>query len=189
MLNLISEDKLRILIQADHIESYGNKIPWYPPLLKQTSTPNLFASPNISSSTTATVPWYCFQPYLYGNLIRYISLIHVAIVGICLGLLADSGSKGASILSYILIIYLTIDCGLIVIHGPAPFSPSGTIATYFCWKYRGTITSSIPYKFVFGFYVAGFIALLLTDNLTGTVAIASLTSTIINSAVLVAFRF
>ena len=186
---LIASQSLSMLIKAEPTVTSGKHIKWYPPLELEAITPQMFRSPSMTTSSTP-VPWYLFQPFLYGNLIRYISIIHVIILGICLSLSSGSpGSAAAKTIIYILLVYMCIDCGLIVAHGPAPFSPSGTLSTYLFWKYRGNVTSSIPYKFVFSFYLVGFITLLLTNKLTGTAAIASLTSTIINSAVLVVFRF
>jgi len=191
LLRLVSSQSLPSLINAEPTVTTGKLIKWYPPLELEANTPQLFRAPSMTTSSTP-VPWYLFQPFLYGNLIRYISIIHVIILGICLGLSTGSDNSASKTAIYVFLIYLCIDCGLIVIHGPAPFSPSGTLSTYLFWKYRGNVTSSIPYKFVFSVYFMSFIHLLslnYNSKSANIVTLSTLNSTLFNSILLTIFRF
>ena len=189
--SLVSSQSLSLLIKAEPTVTTGKLIKWYPLLEVESGTPQLFRAPSMTTSSTP-VPWYLFQPFLYGNLIRYISIIHVVILSLCIGLSSDTGNFISRALYYLLLLYLCIDCGLIVIHGPAPFSPSGTLSTYLFWKYRGNVTSSIPYKFVFSVYFMSFIHLLslnYNSKSANIVTLSTLNSTLFNSILLTIFRF
>jgi glutaredoxin len=161
---------------------------WYEPLLKRSQTPEMLTIPGDSPYFSH---WYFFQGYMYSNLVRYISIAHSIILALCL-LLAPFASNTSSNTYHFLqiaISFLLIDILGILLFGPSPFSFSGVLSTYFGWKYKGNTTSSIPYKFVWLIYVASLAPFLFQNSLTSNGAIATMTSTLTNSVVLVVFRF
>lgn len=190
-------DDLRDLIDSGEIEKLlsmnrnvvtgSNNIEWYPKLLKRSQTPELFTVPGNSQYFSH---WYFFQAYMYSNLVRYISIIHTIILGLCL-ILAPFANQGSSSYRFIqfAISFLLIDLLGILLFGPSPFSFSGVVSTYFGWKYKGNTTSSLPYKFVWLIYVVALSPYLFDNSLTSNAFIATLTSTLTNSVVLVVFRF
>lgn len=86
---------------------------------------------------------------------------------------------------------LFIDLFMLVFFGPSPFSMSGHLATVFGWKYKGNVTSAVPYKVVFAAYLFSLAPLLLKEEesiYSGT-ALGVYIGAVVNSAVLVVFRF
>jgi glutaredoxin len=163
-------------------------IQWYEPLLKRSQTPEMLTIPGDSPYFSH---WYFFQGYMYSNLVRYISIVHTIILAICLltAPFAQETSSNSYHFIQLAISFLLIDIIGILLFGPSPFSFSGVISTYFGWKYKGNTTSSIPYKFVWLVYVASLSPFLFENSLTSNGAIATMTSTLTNSVVLVVFRF
>lgn len=177
------------LLRSEKVESKADvPVPWYPPLEIEAMSPKLLVTP--SKTPSKAWPWYFFQLHMYSNLVRYMSIFHsiFLLLALLLSSLRD-GSAQTKMLVKFCVYILIYDLSAIVLHGAAPFSISGTIGTYFGWKYRGNITSSLPYKFVFAFYLSVLIPLVATSNTGSDAAIASYTSELINSAVLVMFRF
>lgn len=182
--NLVDLKRFDTMLAAEpEIAGATVAIKWNPSLLKRSLQPDLLSVPGPPSH------FCCFHFYMYSNLVRYMSFFHLALMIICL-ILASSyphSNLSSNVISGLLIV-LCVDLTGLVLLGPSPYSLSGTAATYFFWKYRGNSTSSLPYKFVFAIYVSVFIGMLVNGN-TGRNAIAPLTSTIINSALLAVFRF
>ena len=190
LFNLTTSNSFEPLLQMNSIQydTESISIVWHEPLLLSSQSPNLLHTPNSSK-------WYCFQWYLYSNLIRYISIFHVLLFSLLLILIpilqhqGDQHNSNLYLFLQSLVIILLFDIFMIIILGPSPFSISGIISTYYCWKYKGNITSSLPYKFVWSIYFFSLISILLKNNLTSTGTIATITSILTNSILLVVFRF
>lgn len=190
---LINNNQFNKLILMNHIEYLNENqlIEWYEPLLASSLKPNLFQVPGDSKYFSK---WYCFQFYMYSNLVRYISIFHTIILSISLiiiPLISNNDKTNSNLHSFLqaIISILLVDILIILIFGPSPLSLSGSISTYFCWKYKGNITSSLPYKFVWSIYIFALAPFLFENNLTSDGAIASITSILTNSILLVVFRF
>lgn len=187
---LVNNNYFNKLILMNHIEYLNeNKlIEWYEPLLKLSQKPDLFMVPGDSKYFSK---WYFFQIYMYSNLVRYISIFHTIILSISLIIIPLISSNNSSLYLFLqaIISILLLDILIILILGPSPFSLSGAVSTYFCWKYKGNITSSLPYKFVWSIYIFGLTPFLFQNNLTSNGAIATITSVLTNSILLVVFRF
>jgi glutaredoxin len=186
---LIGSGQFLALLRSEKIESKAEApVPWYPPLEVEAMSPKLLTTP--SKTPSKAWPWFCFQTHMYSNLVRYMSIFHSMLLLLALVLASiRDGSAQTKMLVKFCVYMLIYDLSAIVLHGPAPFSVSGTLGTYFGWKYRGNITSSLPYKFVFAFYLVALVPLVVNNNTGSDAAIASYTSELINSAVLVVFRF
>ena len=174
----------------------ATSIPWYPPLATEAATPNLFYVPMIKGTWyPSNWPWYTFQWCMFGNLVRYISVLQIAaMVPVCI-LLSTSYSDSSTnvLIAKILLYALLTDLCILVFHGPTPFSPSGALSTYFGWRVRGNATSSVPYKVVFLAYIIGILPQLLGNYSSETARYKSISRSMVglitNSAILVAFRF
>ena len=162
------------------------RIPWYAPLELEANTPDLFRMPS-TQTTKINLPWYYFQPYMYSNLVRYISLFQIVWMGLCVCLLAAPKNTLAQYVGFVFTYLFIFDLLLLVVHGPAPFSISGSLCTYFAWRYRGNITSSIPYKVVFGVYMVVLIPLVTAKSRIGL--LSAYTGLLFNSSLLAVFRF
>ena len=188
---LISSGEFARLVRGEKVYSSADlRVPWYPPLEAEALTPKLLLAPSVTPSKP--YPWACFQWYMYSNLVRYVSIFHslLLLAALLLSTLGDNDtSSSISRLVNVILYVLIYDLTAIVLHAPAPFSISGTIGTYIGWKYRGNITSSLPYKFVFAIYISSLLPLLVHNKTTSKAAIAVYTSELINSSVLVVFRF
>jgi glutaredoxin-related protein len=55
---------------------------WLQTLEQTARTPNLFLSPRFGSNKEES-SWYCYQFYMYGNLVRYISIFQIILMAIC----------------------------------------------------------------------------------------------------------
>lgn len=132
-------------------------------------------------------PWYTFQWCLYSNLVRYISFLQICVM-LPAAVLYDAypDGTGHEVANFLLILLL-VDLSALVCFGPSPWSPSGTLSTYFMWKVRGNATSSIPYKVVWAVYLITLIPL-LAEKKYGDMKVALL-GLIFNSALLVVLRF
>lgn len=171
-------------------------IPWYGPLATEAATPNLFYVPIIKGTWYPTDwPWYYFQWCMFGNLVRYISILQLAaMIPICILLSSGYHHNPSNVLiAKVLLCAFLMDLFLLVVHGPTPFSPSGALSTYFGWKIRGNATSSIPYKAVFLAYIVALGPILLknysSESSRYTALSHALIALITNSAILVTFRF
>jgi glutaredoxin-related protein len=196
-------DDLRRLIEAGEFDQVlaapplncapDAKVHWYPPMETLANHPDLFLMPTAKGSVKPS--WVCFQWYMYSNLVRYISMCHAVLLLVCLILAAvENPSVANKRTAYAIVVILVVDLCILVLHGPAPFSPSGILGTYFGWRYRGNATSSVPYKVVFAAYLFSMIPLLAQGNgdskgTSSVAAIATYTSLVINSSLLVVFRF
>lgn len=181
---LVETDAFQILL-AKHpplLASKDSFIEWYPQLQQQAKNPDFFRVPNMKANGKGR--WYLFQWYMYANLVRYISISHIILLVLCL-IFSSVNKRLCTLFVYIIV----VDLAILVVHGPTPFSPSGVIGAYFGWKYRGNVTSSLPYKVVFAAYLASLIPLLVNKSTDSTAGKASYVSLLINSALLAAFRF
>lgn len=179
-------------IPSFSIDNSLPRIPWFAPLQQQASKPDLFKIPHVANAWYPRWSWYAFQWCMYSNLVRYISILQLCIM-IPIAILfyqynSNSNSNSISFkIAYCLLILLLVDLSVLVLHGPAPFSPSGTISTYFGWKIRGNATSAIPYKVVFAAYIFVLFPLLLLKKYSSIYS--AMLGFIINSSLLVIFRF
>ena len=185
---LIDSGEFATLLSMNrHDVDDSHPIEWYAPLLQRSQRPQLL---NIPGGSPYFSNWYFFQGYMYSNLVRYISMIHTIILGVCLLIIpfAENGTDSYRFIQVALSILL-LDILAILLFGPSPFSFSGVVSTYFGWKYKGNSTSSLPYKFVWLIYVISLSPYLLENSITSNASIATITSTLVNSVVLVVFRF
>lgn len=172
-------------------------IMWYPPLYIQSTRPNLFAVPGGGKKGK----WYHPQWLIHSNFVRYISIVHILTMVVCFVLYTlgtQYHDKRLETAANVLIILFCFDLLTLVTHAPAPFSPSGVLATYYGWRYRGDTTASLPYKFVFAAYLFTLIPLLgvsisarsTGDNTSSSIAMkTALVGLLINSTLLAVLRF
>jgi glutaredoxin len=185
------------MLEADNsLPIDATRIPWYGPLVAEAATPNLFAVPIIKGTWyPSDWPWYAFQWCMYGNLVRYISILQLAaMIPICLLFSSSYNDNPANIfIAKALLAAFLVDLALLVVHGPTPFSPSGAISTYFGWRVRGNATSSVPYKVVFLAYIIGLLPYLLRPYTSESARYSGISNAMIalitNSTILVVFRF
>lgn len=173
--------------------SPNSVIMWEPQLLEISTSPSLFKVATVPSTKSKWYSkFYLFNWHMYSNLVRYISLFHVFLFGILLVLFQPMKSNStASAIAGVVFGVLIVDLILLVLLGPSPFSLSGVIGTYFGWKYKGNVTSSIPYKAVFAAYLLSMLPLILKngESIHSGTALGVYIANIINSSVLVVFRF
>lgn len=167
---------------------------WEPKLLKESLSPQLLQVATVPSTKSKWYSkFYLFNWHMYSNLVRYISLFHV----ICFVLLLifykpmKNDNSSAKLGANIVFILLFIDLVMLVVFGPSPFSLSGTLATYFGWKYKGNVTSAVPYKVVFAAYLVSMLPLIIGKDasLHSGTALGVYLGSVVNSTVLVVFRF
>jgi glutaredoxin len=133
-----------------------------------------------------------FQLQGYGNVIRAYSLVHVVVFCLVLGL----RQEGHHAASAALLVYLVVDLFLFIVNGPAPLCPTGVLVQHLVWRRRGPPTSLLPYKFVFGVYVATLVPLLscyfkgveTASHFQDCVPAAALASLLVNSSSLAILR-
>jgi glutaredoxin len=185
----VDNDRIDNIINSNYsILTDNGKIQWEDFTLKLSLEPKILHVPIMKGDGVwyPHWPWYSFQWCMYSNLVRYISIIQLAIMLPSLYLYKTGIDTNINIANTLMII-LMIDLSGFVLGGATPWSISGTISTYIFWKYRGNITSAIPYKFVFSAYLFSFIPLyILKKESSLEVALAGY---IANSALLAAFRF
>jgi glutaredoxin len=110
----------KLLLGQKIIAMHDHPIDWYPPLLLESQTPNIFLNPSRKSS------WYCFHLFMYSNLIRYISIIQLLAMIAALLLLSTNNSKHEYAFAKLILSIMCIDLAILCLHGASPFSPSGT---------------------------------------------------------------
>ena len=199
LLDLIESGAFKSLLAGNHdIDNGKATLKWLPELALRAGRPKLLVVPRMRGSDGAWYPqWpvYVFQWVMYANLVRYVSIMHLSIMVLLLGLLQSGPS---STLTNVLLTVYVYDLLAFVVVGPSPFSISGVLSLYFGWRVRGNATSSLPYKVVFGAYLLSLIPQLV--RLTGSppgfdtssydkTLRASLLGFITNSALLAVFRF
>jgi glutaredoxin len=191
----ISRGLLPVWISREAVPSFNDQlVTWEPELLQEALTPKIF---HVATVPFTKAKWYSkfylFNWHLYSNLVRYISLFHV----ICFVLLLilykpmKSDNSSAELFGNIVFLLLSIDLLMLVIFGPSPFSMSGCLATYFGWKYKGNVTSAVPYKVVFASYLFSLLPLVVGKDasLSSGTALGVYLGSVVNSTVLVVFRF
>ncbi|GMH92237.1 hypothetical protein TrVE_jg7529 [Triparma verrucosa] len=153
---LVESGKFDELVLSSKPETAPDSpIPYEGSLLSRSSKPSLFKVPKVRGAWYPDWPFYSFQWAMYSNLVRYISILHLIIMGLTLSLI-DSAPNLANALIFIYF----VDLCILILLGPVP-SLCGTISTYFGWKLRGNATSTIPYKVVFSAYVVGLLNVML----------------------------
>eukprot|EP00948_MAST-09A_sp_MAST-9A-sp1_P001093 g1093.t1 len=179
------------------------RIPIEPSLAKELSKPNVLLTP-------AREKWYHFQFYVYANVIRAISVIHVVFFALMItlfslrydnivvngtinGTAAAPLSSVESVVTLAFLFYFILDSTLFICFGPT-MSPFGLIATFFIWRYKGNGVPGIPYKVVFGIYIYGIMrqALCMFDRQckdSYAVNQGLMIANIVNSTMLVFLRF
>jgi hypothetical protein len=113
------------------------KVPWNAPLAAKAARPDLLLVPRVRGAWYPAWPWYLPQFTMHANLMRYISILHLVIMGLALAVPS---------IRYPLLFFYTVDLSLFVLLGPSPWTPTGALATYFCWSIRGNATSTLAYK-------------------------------------------
>lgn len=169
-------------------------VTWEPELLKEANSPKMFQVATVPSTRNKWYSkFYLFNWHMYSNLVRYISLFHVICFVLLLILYAPMKDENhtALLVGNIVFFVLFIDLLMLVLFGPSPFSLSGCLATMFGWKYKGNVTSAVPYKVVFAAYLFSLAPLLLKkdESIYSGTALGVYIGSVINSAVLVVFRF
>ena len=90
-------------------------------------------------------PWRACQQRIYGNVLRVIALLQIALL-----LPAhELDRRGQTAAALPLLGLLCIDALLFVCAGPTPWSPLGCVATLLVWRRRGTVAPLLPYKVTF----------------------------------------
>lgn len=204
---VVEENRFSTLLSNDHINTAADySITWDDDLLSMASKPDLFKVPRVRAEGAwyPDWPYYVFQWTVHANLIRYISVIQIIVMG-CIFVLIETSEAASGAMSkmqqnlavFLLCLFLA-DIILLTAVGVSPFSPSGVIATYFGWKSRGNATSVLPYKAVFAAYIFGTcIALNKYNKAENEEEVASaldavkdqMVGYISNSALLAVFRF
>ncbi|GMI14161.1 hypothetical protein TrLO_g5419 [Triparma laevis f. longispina] len=147
---LVESGEFDKLVLSDKPEmGAGEKIQYEATLKERSSKPDLFKVPKVRGTWYPDWPFYSFQWAMYSNLVRYISILHLILMGVTVSLI-DAQPEIANAL----IFFYFVDLCIIVIFGPVP-SFCGTVSMYFGWKMRGNATSTLPYKVVFLAYVYG----------------------------------
>ena len=195
IIDMVDDGEFSECLAQAKVAAGQDKIEWLPHKRQRENTPNLFLVPRVRSPGAwwPHWPWYSFHWTMHSNVLRYISMVHVAIICSCLLLFRDGSSDGETI-ARCLLFYFLADLILITLFGPSPMSPTGSFCTYFMWRYRGNSTSSLPYKVVFAAYVSSLLPLLLkwmeSKDAKGSreKIIVWLSSVLVNSAALATFR-
>ena len=176
------------------LSSAEEQVMWEPDLLKEAMSPQLLQVATVPSTKSKWYSkFYLFNWHMYSNLVRYISLFHVACLVLLLILYEPmkNDNSTAKFVANIVFFLLSFDLVMLIVFGPSPFSLSGSLATYFGWKYKGNVTSAVPYKVVFAAYLVSMLPLVLGSDpsLHSGTALGVYVGSVINSAVLVVFRF
>jgi len=90
-------------------------------------------------------PWFHFQLHVYANIVRFASVLHVALFGLVLAL-----AKAAPVVSTGILCVLAVDFLMFALFGATPLAPLMNLVTIFVWPFRGNAVTSLPYKFVIG---------------------------------------
>lgn len=168
-------DQLHELKDSGRLDSYvkATKQPF--PGTPPEDPVKLFVGPN-------SMPWYCFQTQVYGNVVRAASFVQVLLLVLFLFTYQSTPALAGAII-WLLIFDLTI----FAILGPTPIAPIWTFVTLLTWRFRGGAVSSWPYKLVFLTYVVTFANGMLGAGV-GSLAIGA-TGLAANSAMLAILRF
>jgi hypothetical protein len=161
-------------------------VPWHPLYAAAQASVRLLEAPRAK-------PWYLPHLYIYGSIVRGISLIHVLFF-VAIYVLASSTAAANQLAATVLLWFLLIDTFLLTLFGPTPWSLVGLLTTCVFWRIRGNSSSSLPYKVVWAYYVIVIIQVLASHaggRLTepNGVETALYVSSAINSAALAVFRF
>jgi glutaredoxin len=150
----------------------------------------------------STSKWFCFQTKSYAQVIRTMSVFHVAVLAVMLVCLEAGTDVGASVAA-VWTVVLFVDLVLFILLGATPLTLFGNLSTWLVWNVKGESIPALPYKFVWFVYVLalGRAAVLCSGNdaYDGSVALCwqnnteefrvGLTSGIVNSGFLAVFRF
>jgi glutaredoxin-related protein len=193
---LVDTGRIATLLQGERVMDDGhNYIAWDKPLAEDARTPKVIFAPQpglpMNKYIVMIAPF--FHWHMYGNLVRYISLFHMIIMGIMIGLFSMGPELGSTVMqaAKVLMIIFFIDLAALVVVGPYPISPSGLLSALVMWKYKGNIVSALPYKYIWITYLVALIPVYITletksDN---QLVLIELISFIVNSASLAVFRF
>ncbi len=190
-------DQLDALLRADGFElavtaarsrtnaSTAILVPWHPLHAAAQASVQWLEAPRAK-------PWYLPQLFIYGSIVRGISLIHVLFF-VAIYALASSTAAAHQLAATVLLWFLLIDTFLLTLFGPTPWSLMGLFTTFVFWRVRGNSSSALPYKVVWAYYVVVLIQLLAHSGGRLTepngVETALYVSSAINSAALAIFRF
>lgn len=184
IIDFIEKKEFEGILQNSHAALLkSGKVTWYPSLKSDAVNPKLLKVPTMKNSWYPHWPWYTFQWVMYLNMLRYISILHIIFMTSSLFLLQAEYYLAANVILW----FLTCDLTMFIIFGPAPFSLIGSVCYYFLWKIRGNVTSTIPYKVVFSFYIGSFLSYLMKESKEPTDSVLILP--IFNSVLLAVFRF
>ena len=90
--------------------------------------------------------WRGCQSRIYGNVLRGIALLQVAILIPA----HELTKRGYTLASTPLLALLAVDALLFCLSGPTPWTPLGNLATLVVWPRRGTVAPIGPYKVTVG---------------------------------------
>jgi len=109
--------------------------------------------------------WFAFQLHVYGNFVRMLSLLHVALFAIMLAVASAAPGLATGML-WVVVVDLTI----FALTGPTPLAPVCTLVTMFVWRFRGNAVTSLPYKAIIGAaYIWNIANVLTCSNVFGGV--------------------
>lgn len=136
-------------------------------------------------------PFWCFHLFIYGNVVRAVSFLHVLISLVCIVLIANDQYTAAQAITT----FLFFDC-LLLLWGAAPFSLLGVVSTLLVWPRRGPVVTSLPYKMIFALYAVLLGRLAMETEPFGSVTASSkmnsqaeFVTIAINSSLLAVLRF
>ena len=148
----------------------------------------------------STSKWYCFQTKSYAQVIRTMSVFHVAVLALMLVCL-EAGSYPGADAAAVCFVILFVDLVLYICLGATPLTIFGNISTWLVWNVKGESIPALPYKLVWLAYVLalGRAGVLCIDTFDGNLPLcwqnntgdfrAGLTGGIVNSGFLAVFRF
>ena len=169
VVTLIRLGELESLLAMDRARcEKGGTISWEENYKKRTMEPKIFRVPRMTGTEDDWYPdwpWYAPQLCMWSNLVRKISVLQLAMMIPAL-ILYKLPSPGATEIqtANALVLLLIIDCGILTVNGPAPFSPTGLFATYIGWATRGNAVSALPYKVIWGIMFAAFLPIYLSND-------------------------
>lgn len=132
-------------------------------------------------------PWYCFQLHVYGNVVRMLSLLHVVVFAVALGV---NGVSPAA--AHVILAITFVDLAIFLLLGPTPVAPICTLVTVCVWRFRGNAVTSLPYKAVIGAAYCLNIGAMLTCSKPkecNARFVAGVSGMLVNSSFLAFFRF
>lgn len=147
---------------------------------------------------SSSAKWYLFQTKSYAQVIRMMSVFHVALLLLMLAC-GESNSLTGVTIGLVIAGVLCVDLSLYVCFGATPLTVFGNISKWLVWNVKGDAVPAIPYKVVFLVYVLALGRMLLTCTAYDNSLLCwqnnteeyrgALIGGVVNSGALAVFRF